>query len=189
MKTNATTLLLLTLLMALAQSALASNTWQVDGVNGNDKNDCKLPQTACKTIGHAISVASSGDSILVAPAIYTENLTISFSVTVIGAGASTTVIDGEGAGRVVGITSQNAHVTLSKLDIRNGLAPGAGGGILSSGTLTINDCTVENNLAKGQYGSSGGGIYSTGSLTIYSSTISNNGAFFGRGGGFTPKGA
>jgi len=65
------------LFVALAPAALASNTWYVDGVNGNDNNDCKTAQTACQTIGHAISLASSQDSIMVAPATYKENLTIS----------------------------------------------------------------------------------------------------------------
>ena len=68
--------LVLVLFLALAPSALAW-TWYVDGVNGNDNNDCKTAQTACQTIGHAISLASSQDSIMVAPATYKENLTIS----------------------------------------------------------------------------------------------------------------
>ena len=58
MKTNAATLLLLTLLIAVAQAASASNVWLVNGVNGSDSDDCRLPQTACKTIGHALSLAS-----------------------------------------------------------------------------------------------------------------------------------
>ena len=83
-------LLLLALSLALVPTALASNTWYVDGVHGKNKNDCKSPQTACKTIKHAISLASSGDSIMVAAATYTENLIISFSLKVIGSGAATT---------------------------------------------------------------------------------------------------
>ena len=59
-------------------------------MHGSDNNDCKSPQSACKTIGHAISLASSGDSIMVAAATYKENLTIAFSLKVIGATASTT---------------------------------------------------------------------------------------------------
>jgi hypothetical protein len=39
------------LFLALAPSALASTTWYVDGVNGNDGNNCTSAQTACKTIG------------------------------------------------------------------------------------------------------------------------------------------
>jgi hypothetical protein len=96
-------LLLLVLFLALAPTALASSMWYVDGVNGSDKNDCKSPQTACKTIGHAISLTSSGDSIMVAVATYTENLTIAFSLKIVGTGATTTIIDGGGVATVVGI--------------------------------------------------------------------------------------
>src|SRR5215813_3988757 len=51
-----------------------STRWYVDGVNGNDSNDCRSPTTACRTIGHAISLVASGDSIKVAAATYRENL-------------------------------------------------------------------------------------------------------------------
>ena len=46
---------LLLLAVTLCSAALANTTWYVDGVHGNDNNNCKSPQTACKTIGHAIS--------------------------------------------------------------------------------------------------------------------------------------
>ena len=68
-------LMLLAVFLALTSTALASNTWYVDGVNGSDSNNCKTRQHACKTIGHAISLAHSGDSIMVAAATYTENHT------------------------------------------------------------------------------------------------------------------
>ena len=44
------------------------------------------------TNGHAISLASSGDSIIAAAAIYKENLTIGKSVTIVGSGASTALV-------------------------------------------------------------------------------------------------
>jgi nitrous oxidase accessory protein NosD len=131
------TLLIVLLFMALAPAALASSTWYVDGVNGSDSNNCKTHQHACKTIVHAISLASSGDSILVAAATYTENLTIGLNLKVIGSGAPTTIIDGGGVGRVVTIPT-GTHVTLSKLTIRNGASGGKfafGGGIFNGGTL------------------------------------------------------
>ena len=74
----------------LAPAAMASTTWYVNGVNGSDTNNCKTPQTACKTIKHAISLTSSGDSIMVAAATYTEwNLTINSSLKIFGSGAAT----------------------------------------------------------------------------------------------------
>ena len=41
-----------------------AGTWYVNGVGGGDGNSCMSSETACKTIGHAISLASSGDSII-----------------------------------------------------------------------------------------------------------------------------
>ena len=73
--------LLGTLLLALAQFASAT-TWYVNGVAGNNTNNCLSPTSACKTIVHAISLALSSDSIMVAPATYTENLTIGTSLNI-----------------------------------------------------------------------------------------------------------
>jgi hypothetical protein len=168
-------LLLVALFLALAPTAVASSTWYVDGVNGSDSNNCKTRLHACKTIGHAISLAHSGDSIMVAAATYTENLTIGLSLKVIGSGASTTIIDGGGSNtfKSVVATSFGADVTLSKLTIRNGFAfMGAGGGIVNQGTLTINNSTIS-----GNYANAGSGIYTFSSaMTINNSTISGNGA-------------
>jgi len=164
-----TSLVVISVFLALAPSTLASTTWFVDGVNGNDSNNCTSAQTACKTIGHAISLATSGDSIIAAPATYTENLTTGFSLNVIGSGANTTIIDGGGVKAVVVIPSTSAFVTLSGLTIRNGYAR-AGGGIGNSGILTINNSTVSANRALWY----GGGISNGGSATINNTTISGN---------------
>src|ERR1039458_9410813 len=159
-------LLFLALFLALAPVALASSTWYVDGVNGSDNNDCTTEQTACKTIGHAISLASAGDTIMVAPAIYTENLTINFSLKIIGADAATTIVDGGGVATVFTINS--GHVVLSKLTIRNRYGPPyVGGGIQNDGgTLTVNHCIVTGNSA-----TFGGGIENWGTSTVNHSTI------------------
>src|ERR1035438_9348460 len=65
--------LLLALSLASAPTARAITTWYVDGAHGSDSNNCASSQTACKTIGHAIALAHSGDSIMVAAATYKEN--------------------------------------------------------------------------------------------------------------------
>jgi hypothetical protein len=157
-------------------------TWYVDGVNGNDKNDCKSPETACKSIGHAISLASSGDSISAAAAIYTENLTIGINLKLIGASASNTIMDGAARNTVVTIPSPSTTVNVSGFTVRNGLAR-IGGGISNFGTLRINDCTISGNSTTNG-NSAGGGIYNNGALTINRSTISGNSQqIIGVGGG------
>ena len=188
-KRPSTTLLLLALF--LGPSAVASTTWYVNGVSGSNSNTCTSPTTACKTIKRAISLAAAGDSILVAAATYKENLSIGFSLRVIGSGASTTIIDGGQTGTVVAISSSSALVTLSKLTIRDGfIASGggttnsSGGGISNRGTLTIDNSTITGNGAHG--GNSvgfGGGIANWGRVTVNNSTLTGNFAngIFGAG--------
>ncbi|HYA25562.1 MAG TPA: choice-of-anchor Q domain-containing protein, partial [Terriglobales bacterium] len=91
---------------------------------------------------------------------------IGVSLKILGANASTTIIDGGSVNTVVIISSSSANVTLSKLTIRNGYAT-LGGGIINIGTLTLNNCTITANSA--QYG--GGGIDNYGMLTINHSAI------------------
>jgi CSLREA domain-containing protein len=89
--------------------------------------------------------------------------------------------------RVLDIGS-GTTVTLNDLTISNGclstVAPGAGAGILSSGSLTLNDVTVRDNFVQNfEGGAAGGGIFNSGgSLTLNDSTVTNNraaGAMFG----------
>ena len=191
-------LALLGLFLVLAPAAIASTTWYVDGVNGSDNNNCKTPQTACKTIGHAISLASSGDSIMVAAATYTEwNLTINFNLKIVGSGAARTIIDGTRNGArhaiVINIPNSGPDVTVSNVTIRN-----AHRGVFNEATLTLNDSTINGNFpfsGIGNYGtmtlnrstlsrngssgldgyySNGGGIENSGILTVNNSTISEN---------------
>jgi len=173
------------ILLAAVPTALASTTWYVNGVTGRDSNNCKSPTTACKTIGHAVSIAVSGDTIIVAAATYQENLTIGKSLKVIGSGASTTIIDGGRFKRVFTI-STGVTVTLMRVTIQNGSTQQSGGGIYNSGVLTISTSTISGNTAGDGafivkpcgYGCSrsGGGIYNLGVLTIINSTIAGNAA-------------
>jgi hypothetical protein len=171
MKRKAISSLLLTALCLLGSVAWASTTWYVNGVTGTDSNNCKSLSTACKTIGHAISLASSGDSIMIGAATYTDTLTININLKVIGSGASTTIVDGAGA-NVFFFPSTATIVTLSMLTIS-----GANGdGVANNGTLTINNSTISGNVTGG-----GSGIHNNGTLTINNSTISGNSAKVGGG--------
>ena len=168
------------LYLALTPVALGSTTWYVNGVSGSNSNNCLSATTACKTIGHAISLAASGDTVRVAAATYTENLTIGSSLNIFGSGAGTTIIDGMGLNRVVDISSTSAHVTLSGVKIRNGAANGSGGGISNRGVLIVIASTIRANTATASCGglvscvAQGGGIYNSGRLTISKSTLSGN---------------
>ena len=177
-----TSFLFAAVLLTLTSTAIASTTWYVNGVSGSDSNDCKSSTTACKTVGHAISLAASGDSIRVAPATYIENLTIGISLKILGSGAQTTVLDGGRVGRVVTI-SKHVQVTLSGVTITNGIwsgIVGSGGGIFNSGTLTLVTSTLTGNSAgtfcEFSCTGAGGGISNAvgAHLTIRNSTVSGN---------------
>jgi hypothetical protein len=79
-----TSTLLLTLLCLISPAASAS-TWYVNGPNGSNSNNCTSATTPCKTIGRAISLAASGDTIRIAAAIYKGNFTLGKSLNILGA--------------------------------------------------------------------------------------------------------
>jgi hypothetical protein len=169
-------LLFATLLLFAAPIALARVVLYVDGVYGSDSNNCQTKQTACKTIGHAISLASPGYVISVAPATYPENLTINFDLGIIGSGASTTIIDGGRLNTVVTIPNNSSIVVLARLKILDGSGSyGYGGGIANYGIVTIVDSIITQNIAEfGTGESDGGGILNGGTLTLNRSTVSQN---------------
>src|SRR5271169_2161812 len=142
-------------LIMLSSPALAG-TWYVDGVNGDDANGCKTKATACATIGHAISLAAAGDTIQIAAATYQENLSIPFNLTLNGARAATTIIDGTNSANVVTVGA-GISLTLSNLTIKRGVGYQGGGGVNNSGTLTVNKSNFYVNTAL-----SGGAILNTG---------------------------
>ena len=167
-----TALIGMTLLVALCPAASAVTTWYVNGANGSDGNNCRSAATACETIKGVLSKPPvSGDSIRIAPAVYSENLTINSNLKLIGASARTTIIDG-GHIRVISIGT-SAHVTLANLTIRNGSAA-SGGGILNFGSLTLSSSAITGNFAGSGTSAAGGGISSSGTLTVNNSTFSGN---------------
>jgi nitrous oxidase accessory protein NosD len=180
-------LLGIALLLVLAPIASAK-TWYVNGVSGSNLNNCLSTTTACKTIRRAILLAASGDTIRVAAATYKENLTIARNLTIVGAGAATTIIDGRRSSTVVTI-STTVHATISNVTLRNGAGTSVagtreGGGILNQGTLQLINSTVSGNTVLTTNcefcSATGGGIYNSSgaTATISRSTITGNKASY-----------
>jgi len=110
----------------------------------------------------------------------TGDLDITKSVIITGAGAASTIIDGNFIDRVfhVDALAGGITVTISRVTVRNGSVLLSGGGIFNKGMLTVNDSTISGNSTS----ASGGGIRNLNTLTIDRSTISGNTAG-GIGGG------
>lgn len=154
-------LFLLVVLSFCSFSVLAQNTIHVPGDQ--------------PTIQAAINAANNGDTVLVAPGTYSENINFSgkaITVTSSG-GASVTIIDGGHTGSVVTFAAgEGPSSTLNGFTIQNGAANFEGGGVdISSASPTITNNVIQNNTAC----SDGGGIaVSFGSPKIQGNTIQNN---------------
>jgi hypothetical protein len=142
------------------------------------------------TIGAAI--ADSGcTTINVAAGVYTENLTIDRDLTLQGAGAGTTIIDGNGEvtqRRVISIELA-LNVSIADVTIQHGYAVSpyhGGGGIRNRGVLTLTGVILTHNVVIGTESSDIGGAVSpggvgTGRLVMENCIVSHNTAE--RGGG------
>jgi hypothetical protein len=156
------------------------------------------------TLRSAIDAAHPGDTINFAPSLDGQTiylspnqggLSITKPLTIEGPGAGLLAISGYiSKSRVfdVGFNSVTSmQATLSGLTIENGSSisgasvdpnPGAGGGIYNTADLTVNDCTITNNMASGSnIVGGGGGINNQGVLTVNNSTLSGNQSQFGGG--------
>jgi hypothetical protein len=174
-------------LFAIVPAALASNNWYVDGKHGNDNNNCRSRQHACKTIGNAIFLTLPGDSIFVAPAVYHESILIPYTLKIIGSGAKTTIIDPGGQQNQAAVVGSEPRVpvTLARMTFRGaaGLIDSGGGIYNCFGTLTVIDSIITGNRIRGGNGifGYGGGIYNcpSSTLTLINTTVSRNSAEVG----------
>jgi hypothetical protein len=188
---------LLTLALSPPDARAASTIWRV---RRGGPGSCTPADPNCASIQAAVNAATAGDTIQVAAGTYPEKITIAKDLTITGAGAAATTVDGTQSGGVFTINA--GTVSLSAMTISNGLRSiamgGGGGGIFNAGTLTVTQCIITRNAARpliNELGfARGGGIYNSGTLTVTLSTISNNGAapdadeFGGVGGGISNAG-
>jgi hypothetical protein len=170
----------LTGVLEVSRAAPAS-IWYVDAEMGSDGDDCQTPASPCATVGAAVGRAAAGDTIRVASGVYSENLELQ-SLTLIGAGPDSTILDGAQSGRVLTTLLQ---VRIKDLTVRNGRLTGGGdvfatggAGIRNGGTLTLMNTKIVSNTTAG----GGGGIFNSGSLIVRDTEIRGNTAE-GTGGG------
>jgi len=156
---------------------------------------CRTAAAVC-TLRAAIQEANAlpgADEIRLKAAIYrltltgagedlaaTGDLDITDSVTIVGKGAALTVVDGHHSDRVFHVFGPSPLVSFVGLKIQNGVilsGTPAGGGIYNSGgTVTVNSCTITNNISAAQFG---GGIFSyAGNLKVVSSRVIQNELYY-----------
>jgi hypothetical protein len=154
-----------------------------------------VPGGAIGQLRRLINDASPGDTIVIPAGIITltgasnENanasgdLDIVKNLTIQGAGAGVTIIDGGGIDRVIDVVSST--VIISGLTIRNGNrgSGDSGGGVRNQGTLTLTDVAVSGNSA-----GNGGGMINNGTLTAANITVNGNTAAGASGGGIVNGG-
>src|SRR5882724_4389657 len=172
----------------------------VDAVPGDGA--CATAGSAC-TLRAAIQEANAHtgpDMIMVPAGTYlltiagqaedaaaTGDLDITDDLTITGAGAGSTILEGNGIDRIFDVFNTASHVEISALTIRNGNpGPGAGpastagygGGLYNSSVLALSNVIVTSNTAA----VNGGGIENDGDITLMDCVVTgNNAATFGGG--------
>ena len=175
-------------------------TVYVNTATGSDGNDGSLPAAGSgnigpkQTIGGGIDAVIESGTVNVAAGTYHEHgLHLSETMNLVGAGALTTIIDGDANGHVLEVSSAPfQRNTISGFTIQNGAPAGslAGGGIYISQShiVTINDCAITNNTRDASDVLGGGGICNDGgALYMNRCTVSGNTASAQGGGIYTHK--
>ena len=168
----------------------AAGAWFVSPA-GKDANDCLSMSASCLTINAAIAKAANGGTVIIASGVYTEGITLSKDLTLIGFGRDATIIDGGGAANIV-VIAVGAAVQIEDVTLMNPYGQGSGG-VFISGSLTLNNSRVISmydggllnigilNVANTIVRDNGCGICSAGALTVSHSIISHNSNSYGGG--------
>lgn len=141
MKKLVVSIVLVVCLICFAGIASAATTRYVDDDGQADGTGCDSSTAAYSTIQAAITAASPGDTISVCPGTYVENqILISKSLIIQGAGADITIIDGGNSGIVVRITAND--IAFSGFTVQNSGKTGVEAGILLQG---VSGCNLHDN--------------------------------------------
>ena len=184
-----------------------ANSFSLNAILGTGSGGITAPIVNVNPVAKiqdGITLASSGGTVNVAAGTYNENVQIDKSLTVQGAGADKTTVNGLGGSVfAIGETNPKTAATLSGMTIKGGSAD-YGGGIYNEGTATLSGLVVSGNtahndgggifnrygstltvtgstLSKNTAGGFGGGVYNYGTTTVTGSTISGNTAKLGGG--------
>ena len=133
---------------------------------------CEPRRPEC-SIAAALEILADGGTLELSRGRHKANLQLTRAVTLEGAGAGVTILDGGGAGRVLTI-EQGARVVVRGVTVTGGRLDKElerdGGGIWNLGTLTLERCEVTGNVAVDD----GGGIRNDSVLTVVDSSVHGN---------------
>jgi hypothetical protein len=143
------------------------------------------------------------DTIQIAPGLYNVTTTLAYSLsgtssenfalTIEGAGAGSTILDGANARQIMNIyaesaTDDNAVFTISGITFQNGLNGGQAAGLSvhsNQADITVQDCIFTNNVSTGSSYGDGGAVrarsQNEGVITISGNTFSGNAGYYGGG--------
>jgi hypothetical protein len=164
-----------------AQEAVAPR--QASRLTVQASESCEPRRPEC-SIAAALEVLADGGTLELSAGRHPANLRLHRDVTLEGAGAGKTILDGGGAGRVLTI-ERGARVVVRGVTITGGKLDKElerdGGGVWNVGVLTLERCEVTGNVAVDD----GGGIRNDATLTVLESTVHGNQAtrWGGVGGG------
>jgi hypothetical protein len=184
---------------AEASQAQLHNTWHV-AVDGSDTTGDGSEANPFATIQHGIDVASHGDTVLVHPGTYKENINFRGKNITVGSlfvitgdeeHIQQTVIDGDRQGHVVTFAGgEDTLAELSGFTITNGYAQGAsapethGGGVFcwSSGGVISGPTLTHLKVSGNEAVEEGGGLYfALCSPVIQDVSVTDNHAYGGGG--------
>ena len=150
---------------------------------GSPASSCTSVINPCTSLASAVAAAQPNETIFINSvpnlALAASNITVNKSLTFVGTGAPRVIINASNNGRHFTITGATTVVTLTNLELRNGVATSGGSIYNSALLLTLLNTALINNQATN---SDGGAIFNTGTLVVNNSDIDTNTAV-GNGGG------
>jgi hypothetical protein len=175
------------LAVTLSPAAANAATFNVTTESDSNAGSCLPGSCTLRQAVAAVNGGGGGDTITVPAGLYPlafGELPLQKDVTIDGAGSAATLIDGNMRSRILNVAAPGVTVSIRGLAVVNGRVAGTsaalaqGGGILNSGTLTLDNVLVRGNFVMPADSSGvityGGGIFNAGILRVSNSTIESN---------------